>query len=334
MFDFLKNLTKSEDEKRQEAFSAYLDDSLSPSQRREFEALLAEDEDLHAEMALAQSLRQQMREMPRRSVPRIFTLDANVYDAPKKEPLVQAYPILRAATVMTAFFFVLALGLSVFATQSGGNMASVAQTAMEPAPAFDMPMEEAEIAMEEPIEESLAAEKMVGEILEVENEFAEEEATEAEEMPLGSVPQPSADSALPEADEQERTGEAAEEADDLANAGAVIEESEGEAGGNVPSDALGVATFMPTPQPTATVSGLPRSEATQTAVPRAIEPTVVVPDEIADAVDGETAVSETTADYDVEPPSRSLEISQIVLLGLGILLLLLVVVTLLARRKI
>jgi len=231
---------------------------------------------------------------------------------------------------MTAFFFVLALGLSVFATQNGGNMASVAQTAMEPAPAFDMPMEEAEIAMEE----SLAAEKVVEEIFEVENEFAEEEAAEAEEMPLGSAPPSSTDSVLTEADEQERTGEAAEEADDLADAAAIIEEAEGEAGGNAPSDALGVATFMPTPQPTATVSALPRLEATQTAVPRAIEPTIVAPDEIADADDGETAVSETTTDYDVEPPSRSLETSQIVLLGLGILLLLLVVVTLLARRKI
>ena len=96
MFDFLKNLTKSDEEKRQEAFSAYLDETLSPGQRREFEQLLAEDADLRAEMELAQQLRQQMREMPRRVVPRMFTLDAAVYGVPRKEPLVQAYPFLRA----------------------------------------------------------------------------------------------------------------------------------------------------------------------------------------------------------------------------------------------
>ncbi len=117
-----------------------------------------EDADLRAEIELAKLLRQQMREMPRRSVPRSFTLDANAYGVPRKEPLVQAYPLLRAATVMTAFFFVLALGLSVFTSQGGGDMASVAQTAMESAPAFEMPMEEAEIAMEEAAEEPTVAE--------------------------------------------------------------------------------------------------------------------------------------------------------------------------------
>lgn len=291
MFDFLKNFTKSDEEKRQEAFSAYLDDTLSPSHRQEFEAMLAEDADLRAEMELAQLLRQQMTEMPRRSVPRSFTLDASKYGVPKKEPLVQAYPFLRAATVMTAFFFVLALGLSVFTSQSGGNMASVAQTAMEPAPAFDMPMEEAEIAMEAPPEETMAAEKIAEDFVEFEEAVAEEPAEEA-----------------------------SMESDDFAGT-APMEEAEG-----VPP--------TPTLQATATVSSLPRLDATATAVPRGIEPTVL-PDEIANAVDddGETAVTEAQPIPDF-PPSQTFSTSQLLLIGLGVLLLVLVVVTLLTRRKI
>lgn len=321
MFDFLKNFTKSEEEKRQEAFSAYLDNTLSQSQHREFEARLAEDADLRAEMELAQLLRQQMSEMPRRSVPRSFTLDASKYGVPRKEPLVQAYPFLRAATVMTAFFFVLALGLSVFTMQSGGDMASVAQTAMEPAPAFDAPMAEAEIMADEAAE-SLPAEK-VAETIITETEIVVEEAAaeeEAAEMPAGALPLATAPAL-------------AENAAEMADAAAPAEEAESDSLREAPAGAA-ASDFASTltPVPTATVSALPRLDVTETAVPRVMEPTSI-PDEIANAVDGETAVTEAEP-LSAASPSRSLSTSQMLLIGLGVLLLVLVVVTLLARRKI
>ena len=50
MFDFLRDLRKTEGEKRQEAMSAYLDDALTPAERERFERLLAEDEGLRASL--------------------------------------------------------------------------------------------------------------------------------------------------------------------------------------------------------------------------------------------------------------------------------------------
>ncbi|NHZ72128.1 MAG: hypothetical protein GWP17_03470, partial [Aquificales bacterium] len=81
-------------------------------------------------------------------------------------------------------------------------------------------------------------------------------------------------------------------------------------------------------------SSLPRPDVMETAVPRVIEPPPILSDEVANAVNGETAVAETSAYQEAPSPSRSLTTSQLLLIGLGILLLLLVVVTLLARRKI
>jgi hypothetical protein len=325
MFDFLKNLTKSDEEKQQEAFSAYLDDKLSPSQRRDFEAQLAEDADLRADMELAQLVRQQMNEMPRRSVPRSFTLDANGYGAPQKEPLVQAYPFLRAATVMTAFFFVIALGLSIFTTQGGGSMASVAQTAMEPAPAFDAPLAEAEISIEATTEEPAASERITEAVI-VEEEAMQEEPAAAEEAALLST----MTAASTKSTELALTDEAALETYDLESAAAPVEESEGES----QAGAVGEAA-TPTSLPTATASSLPRPDAPETAVPRAIEPDTTPPDEMANAADGETAVTETQPPEPLpQQPARPLTTSEILLIGLGLLLLILIAVTLLARRKI
>lgn len=311
MFDFLKNFTKSEEEKRQEVFSAYLDNTLSASQRHEFEALLAEDADLRAEMELAQALRQQMAEMPRRSLPRSFTLEASKYGLPRKEPLVQAYPLLRAATVMTAVFFVFALGLSVFTMQSGGDMASVAQTAMESAPAFEAPMAEAEL-MTEATAEMLPTEKVAEDTFITETEIVveevveEETAAEAEALPLAA-----------QADIAEEEAAIAADADSLHELPA----------GAAASGMIITATTT-IPMPTATTSVLPRLAATETAVPRVIESTSL-PDEVANAVAEETAVVPAPATQ----PQPSLTISQWLLIGLGLLLLLLLVATLLARQK-
>ena len=308
MFDFLRNLTKSEEEKRQEVFSAYLDETLSASQRREFEALLAEDADLRAEMELAQQLRQQMAEMPRRSLPRSFTLDASQYRAPRKEPLVQAYPLLRVATAMTAVFFVLALGLSLFTMQGGGDVASVAQTAMEPAPAFEAPLAEAEL-MTEATAEILPTEKVAEDAFITETEIVVEEVVE----------------------------EAAAEALSLAAQGEMVEEAtDADSPREFPAGAASgaaITTTMTTPRPTATTSTLPRLAATTTAVPRVSEVTTLA-DAATRVAAEETAVAAYPSSQEQLPSTRSLTTTQVLLTGLGLLLLLLLVLTLLTRRKI
>jgi hypothetical protein len=326
MLDFLKNLTKSDEEKQQELVSAYLDGTLSQSQRQAFETQLAQDADLRAEVELAQLIRQQMSEMPRRSVPRSFTLNPNIYGVPQKQPLVQAYPFLRAATVLTAFFFVFALGLSLFTTQGGGNMASVAQTAMEPAPAMEAPMAESEIAFEDA--EDAALEEAAEEII-VESEVVEEaEEMAADTMPLATMPPAiteSKETAVEEAFEEEEAMAAdegvfpAEAAPNEPLDGAAAESGMGE---------LATATLIPT----ATASSLPRPDATETAVSRLAEPTTLPPDELANAIETATAVEQINADLDTAPTSRGLSTMQWLLIGLGLLLLFLVIVTLLARR--
>jgi hypothetical protein len=301
-------------------FSAYLDNTLSLSQRQEFEALLTQDTDLRAELEMAQLIRQQMQEMPRRSLPRSFTLDASVYGVPKKEPLVQAYPFLRVATVMTAFFFVLALGLNVFTSQSGGDMASVAQTAMEPAPALEAPMPEAENATFAATEEALASAKVAETVIVVEAVAGEEEA--AAGMAAAATMLPTATA----------TATAVPLTEDTAMADGAVEE--GLPAASALAGVAGGESALSAPVPTATVSALPRPDATETAVSRVVEPTLSAQDEIVNADDMETAVTQETPPQNLQQPRLSLTNSQWLLMGLGLLLLILIVITFLARRKI
>ncbi|MCZ7669785.1 MAG: hypothetical protein M5U34_22710 [Chloroflexi bacterium] len=157
------------------------------------------------------------------------------YGKPQKEPLVQAYPFLRAATVLTAFFFVIALGLSVFTTNQGmdaqnvADMTSMAQSAREAAPVMEAPAAEAESFGEEVAAETAAA-KIVEETVMVETVV--EEAAVAEEAMVEEAPQGAALSATMDAE-----------------ATAVPE--------------MEAAAALPA----ATVSSLPRPAATETAVP-------------------------------------------------------------------
>src|SRR5210317_1377019 len=97
MLDYLRNLTKSEEEKRQEALNAYLDGALTPKQRQKMDSDLAHDEALRVELEQIHLLKQQIHRLPQRRVRRNFTLDPALYGRPRREPLVQAYPVLRTA---------------------------------------------------------------------------------------------------------------------------------------------------------------------------------------------------------------------------------------------
>ncbi len=129
MLDYLRNLTKSNEEKRQEALSAYLDDALAPEQRGQVEQRSGAMRALRAELDQMRLLKQQMRQMPQRQVRRNFTLDPALYGRPRREPLVQAYPVLRTATVLAAFFFIFALAANLFLGGTAG-MAPAAEPVM------------------------------------------------------------------------------------------------------------------------------------------------------------------------------------------------------------
>ncbi|MCA9969875.1 MAG: hypothetical protein KC425_06650, partial [Anaerolineales bacterium] len=196
MFDFLRHITRPADEKRREQLNAYVDGALPPRQRADFEQELAGDEALRAEVAQLRAVRAQLRALPRRRVPRQFTLDPAVYGRPQREPLVRAYPALRLATAMTAFFFILTVALQLFTSSAGmplaagavsqvestrivSEMAAEAETAELAAPFDAQPA--AEVPAEVDVQMEEAAEEEAAEVFEeMETAAAEDEAAAAE----------------------------------------------------------------------------------------------------------------------------------------------------------
>ncbi|MFO7538030.1 MAG: zf-HC2 domain-containing protein, partial [Chloroflexota bacterium] len=82
MFDFWRNLTKSKAEKERELLHAYVDDALSSAERAHFEAQLAQDPPLQGEVESLRQVKQMVATVPRRRVPRNFTLDPARYGRP------------------------------------------------------------------------------------------------------------------------------------------------------------------------------------------------------------------------------------------------------------
>ena len=115
MFDFLRNLGRSEEEKQQEMLSAYLDGELTPEERDRLEQQLGQDNELRDMLAQMQFWQQQMHDLPTRRVPRNFTLDPALYGRPQQRQFLgNAYPALRTATALTAFLLVIALAANVY----------------------------------------------------------------------------------------------------------------------------------------------------------------------------------------------------------------------------
>lgn len=152
MFDFLRNRTKSSAELTQEALSAYLDNALAPAERQRLERQLAEDARLEAELRQMRLLKQQLAQLPRRRVPRNFTLDPALYGRPQRQPLLQLYPALQGATALAALIFILLLGLGFFQGQFGVGQPQTT--------AFETAQVATETVVTETIEEEAAAETM------------------------------------------------------------------------------------------------------------------------------------------------------------------------------
>ena len=353
MFDFLRNLRKSAEEKHQEQLHAYLDNALTSPERQQFEQELAQDAALQAEMDDLRLMKQQLRDLPRRPVPRSFTLDPAVYGRPARQPLFQFYPVLQGATVLTALFFIMALSLSLFQPRAASESVAVApqNTAIE---------QEAEIAaeaIEEPAAEFFSADSAADEaasgaasdeeevleeiqtitefVAEDSAETAEEEAAEEEEMEEAEMAEETtAEEAAPEA-----------EADDGATVGEVLPEATAvpppatTADEATPTSAATLPPPTATPMPTPTVSTLPRASATQTAENRSPQATETASDRQEALTDttGNTAEpqsslpSPTSTPVTRETPTTNpLRLAQI---GLGLLLILFGALTFYVRRN-
>ncbi|MCB9007923.1 MAG: hypothetical protein H6656_11250 [Ardenticatenaceae bacterium] len=222
MFDFLRNLTKSAEEKRQETIAAYVDGALHGRSRQQFEQEMAQDEGLRQDVAQLRLIKQSLRQLPQREVPRNFILDPAKYGRPAPQPWVKAYPVLRTATAMTAFFLIFAFAAGIFTGLGSGEPILVAPagdvaqvesvevtrvvTEVTESQAFEAEVETSEEDGDaasdeaEPVEESAAAdvaaeaeeavamdEEVVVEEAMAEEEMAEEETTEEEAPPAATA---------------------------------------------------------------------------------------------------------------------------------------------------
>lgn len=227
MFDFLRNITKSAEEKRQERLNAYLDNALSAQERRRFEQELEQDAGLRADLEALRWVKLSVQQVPRVRAPRNFVLDPAVYgqkESQRQGALSGFYPGLRVATALTAFFFMLALALDLAtpygavnrpllgtgasqvamqeSSREGDDVAMVAEEELESAPAA---ADEAPAMDEEPAEEpepeisafAITEEPAVGEV-------AEEAAEESMEEEAITAAQPQAEETEEEAAVEEQ----------------------------------------------------------------------------------------------------------------------------------
>jgi len=164
MFDFFRNLRKSEAEKRQEAITAYLDNALTAGERQRLEEQMTADPALRVELEQQRLVKLNLSRLPRSRAPRNFTLDPALYGRPARQSGAGLYPAMRVATVLVGVFFIVAVGAEVltFDTQAYDTN-SVADRFFAQAPAADVVLEaEAEMASEAASAASFASAPQLG----------------------------------------------------------------------------------------------------------------------------------------------------------------------------
>jgi hypothetical protein len=321
MIDWIRNLGKSAEEKRQEALTAYLDNALTPVQRQAFERELAQDAGLRETMEQQRRLKAQLRQLPRVAAPRHFTLDPAVYGQQRPATTMGSYMILRTATALVAFFFVLALVVEFTAT---GNRASpVAMEEAAPAAEQSSGGVVAESVESETIGEEAADEEEIA--AEPTEEVAEEEPAEVAEEE--ATPEPAQDTAEGEAEEADSATALFLLSSPTPQPTPTISgsDTQGEPPGVVAPETL--PTTAPAP-----AGGGPRPTMTPTPPGRDVEATSEPPQ-----LDDDTANLATTPVPPIvplaepeEPPVSTFRIAE---LALGGLFLILLVLTLLVRRR-
>jgi anti-sigma factor RsiW len=200
MMGFLRNLTKSDEERRQEVLTAYLDDNLSPKDKQQFEQLLHSDESLRRDLEQQRSIKQAMAQLPRVRAPRSFTLDPSLYGRPSQQRVFNLYPAVRTATVLAMFVFIALVSIDILVPESGTVSDIASSEAL--APAVEKALEEAEAPMgalapdgiqsdraassEEAAPLAPVIEEAVEEIIEVESEDAVGESEDLAQSDTGA----------------------------------------------------------------------------------------------------------------------------------------------------
>lgn len=372
MFGFLRNLTKTDEEKRQDFLTAYLDDSLSPRDRRRFEEWLDGDDALRADLEQQRTIKEAIGQLPRVRAPRSFTLDPSLYGRPSSQPGLRLYPALRVATVLATFVFITLISIDVFLSDSvlstsvsgADELAQVTEKISQEAEASERVIAESEDqsprsdAVGEIVAAAPAEEVPVEEVTELEETVLESEPMEEPHQPTGTF---IAQESAPAADEPPEAREGAVEF--FAPTDAVTEGASGTENETHTPSLSAVQTVVATQGPddqgqgevrkTAEVEALDGEATRQTAVatptPREIsEPTPVLAESIvadestADDLQGvsddvqelaEEETSEALPDVD-EGPAIGTDSLRLAEIILGLSVIFLILLTLLLRRRV
>ncbi|MGD8806334.1 MAG: zf-HC2 domain-containing protein [Chloroflexota bacterium] len=349
MFDFLRDLRKSNEEKRQEALTAYLDGALTPAERKRFERLLASDKALRASLEEQRLIKASLRRLPRMRAPRNFTLDPARYGRPAPSTPDRLYPIMRVATVVVAILFVLVLviDLAPFAggREASQSMADSAQPAAEVVQAPAAPEEEPVLEAEA---QAVAVDEVVIEVTRVVTDEEAMAAMAAEEPAAAEQPaaeQPAAEEATEIVDEEAAEAEAPLAGPEQASGGGGLPPTETPLAMIAPATAEGAAAAVEgqavedraiagSPQPseaTSEAEALAATSETAQTKEAASQPTPslaprVIPSPAAESTAADQGPAQVTA-------GAGISTIQILAIGLGLLLVLLIAATLLLRRR-
>lgn len=326
MFNFLRNLTKSAEEKRYETMTAYLDDTLSTSDRVRFEKELAQNTTLQNDLERERAVKQTLNQLPQRRVPRNFTLDPALYGRPAKQPLIQAYPVLRAATGMAALFFIFAIFAGMYTGGAGGSVDGIA-SAPNAESAIEMTQAETGVMAEEAdiVEVTrIVTETTDGFVEAAEASSAEESLAEEEDAAM------EADSAAELMIES--TAVSVPESGTMDDGTSAAGEAEAPAPEPTPT---AIATNTPSLSPTATVSQSPRSTAVA-ELNRTVELTPESDTELSDSNDSSPkATAVPSQERNEQEPTAKEPINTLPFIQIGLLLLFIIlgVITLYTRRQ-
>ncbi len=150
MFDFLRNLRKSNAEKSQEAITAYLDDALTAGDRQRLEQQMTDVPALRAELEQQRLIKVNISRLPRVRAPRNFTLDPALYGRPADQSNAGLYPAMRVATVLVGVFFIIAVGAEILTFNDRASVtSSMAEQIVGLAPAADVTMEGEAVTVQE-----------------------------------------------------------------------------------------------------------------------------------------------------------------------------------------
>ncbi len=128
MFDWIRNLSRSDEERQQARISAYLDDLMPASERQRFEAEMADDPALQQEALQQQAMLQAMRQMPSIKAPRNFTLTPEMVELPQRRAPWYRQPALQGGIALAAIMLVAGIVyMSSQANLSGDTVETVAQ---------------------------------------------------------------------------------------------------------------------------------------------------------------------------------------------------------------